>query len=115
MGDEIQGDDDEDGMPKKPQVMPAPDLNVLGNVEAMEYEGAKLIEQDPTRFFHFEHGSSEPNSSETTDEKAKSTTTSSTTNLGKPTRLRDPLRDNSPTQTPFPQIIARSPRPDLRT
>lgn len=82
-----------DGLPAVPSAMPAPSLKVLANFEAMEKEGVKILEDDPSKFFVFEGDSKD----------------------GKPVRLRDPVRDTSPTGTPFPEILGRPARPDMRT
>jgi len=88
-----------DGIPPIPPPMPTPSLKVLADYEAMEREGTKLLEQDPSKFFVFESdGDGE-------DEQSK----------GKPIRLRDPVRDHSKTGTPYPELIGRLPRTDKRT
>jgi len=88
-----------DGMPPIPSPMPAPSLNVLADYEAMEMEGAKILEEDPSKFFVFESG--------TKGEDGQS--------KGKPIRLRDPIRDSSETGTPYPELIGRLPKTDTRT
>jgi hypothetical protein len=88
-----------DGIPPIPPPMPIPSLKVLADYEAMEREGAKLLEDDPSKFFVFESdGKGE-------DEQSK----------GKPIRLRDPVRDSSNTGTPYPELIGRLPKTDKRT
>jgi hypothetical protein len=82
-----------DGLPAVPSPMPAPSLKVLANFKAMENEGVKILEEDPSKFFIFEGDSTD----------------------GKPIGLRDPVRDASPTGTPFPELLGRPPRPDTRT
>jgi hypothetical protein len=86
-----------DGIPPVPQPIPTPSLKVLSDYEAMEKEGAKLLEEDPSKFFVFE--------SDGGDEQSK----------GKPIRLRDPVRDSSNTGTPYPELIGRLPKTDMRT
>merc|ERR1740124_1863995 len=109
------------GIPDIPNIMPAPSLDILSNYDAMEAEGAKLLDQDPTNFFFFDNNNNETDSKKKNKHKNNNndTTTNNNNNssatLGKPTRLRDPLRDDSPTHTPFPQIIGRVPKADTRT
>ena len=86
-----------DGMPPIPSPMPAPSLNVLADYEAMEEEGAKILEKDPSKFFIFDAN----------DETGQS--------KGKPVRLRDPVRDSSESGTPYPELIGRLPKADTRT
>ena len=86
-----------DGMPPIPSAMPAPSLNVLADYEAMEEEGARILEKDPSKFFIFDAN----------DETGQS--------KGKPVRLRDPIRDSSESGTPYPELIGRLPKADTRT
>eukprot|EP00979_Chaetoceros_neogracilis_P012679 scaffold3434_cov252-Chaetoceros_neogracile.AAC.2 len=88
-----------DNMPPIPSPMPAPSLNVLADYDAMEMEGAKILEEDPSKFFVF-------------DSNAKGEDGQS---KGKPIRLRDPVRDSSESGTPFPELIGRLPKTDTRT
>ena len=95
----------DDGMPAIPTPKPIPSLKILGNYRAMEKEGAKRLHNKPSDFFVFENDNEET----TTDgEEADSA-------LGKPIRLRDKLRDNSPTGTPFPLVLGKLLKPDTRT
>merc|ERR1740124_2020448 len=96
------------GIPDIPNIMPAPSLDILSNYDAMEAEGAKLLDQDPTNFFFFDNNNN--NNNNETDSKKKNkhknnkssntnntnTNNNSSATLGKPPRLRDPLRDDSP-------------------
>ena len=91
-----------DGMPPIPSPMAAPSLNVLADYDAMEEEGAKILEEDPTKFFVF-------------DSAGEQRDNQSGQSMGKPVRLRDPVRDSTPTGTPFPELIGRLPKPDTRT
>ena len=95
----------EDGMPAIPTPMPAPSLKILGNYTAMEKEGSKILHENPTNFFLFEND----------DEMTTTQGRKSDKPLGKPIRLRDKIRDNSPTGTPFPQLLGKLPKPDTRT
>lgn len=105
----------ESGIPDIPDVMPAPSLDILSNYDAMEAEGVKLLNEDPTNFFVFDNSNTEADTKNKKKNKNKNKKDDKTTTLGKPIRLIDPLRDTSPTQTPFPQIIGRLPKPDTRT
>jgi hypothetical protein len=88
-----------DGIPPIPPPMPIPSLKVLADYDAMEREGAKLLEEDPSKFFVFD-----------SDEKGEDEQSK-----GKPIRLRDPVRDSSKTGTPYPELIGRLPKTDKRT
>ena len=85
-----------DGLPVVPKTMTAPSLNVLADYEAMEKEGVKILQENPEQFFVFD-------SSDTEGSK------------GKPLRLKDPVRDLSGTNTPYPEILGRPPKADTRT
>jgi hypothetical protein len=65
----------------------------------MDMEGAKILEEDPSKFFVFD--------SDAKGEDGQS--------KGKPIRLRDPVRDSSESGTPFPELIGRLPKTDTRT
>jgi len=100
----------EEGMMPTPPKISVPSLHVLGNTKAMEKEGAKILEEDPTKFFRFEGRAridDDGNNVGLSDEDKR--------HLGKPIRLADPLRDSSPTGTPYPLLIGRIPKPDTRT
>ncbi|GFH55388.1 hypothetical protein CTEN210_11864 [Chaetoceros tenuissimus] len=84
-----------DGLPVVPKTMAAPSLNVLADYEAMEKEGVKILQENPQQFFVFD----------------KDTEGSK----GKPLRLKDPVRDASGTNTPYPEILGRPPKADTRT
>ncbi len=93
--------------PPKPQ--PIPSLGVLANVQAQELEGAQVLFKDPTQFFIFDRDTAETVSIDGTGE------ANSTTGLGVPVALRDPLRSNSPQGRVFPMPVGRLPKPDTRT
>lgn len=108
--DEIERATKEEGMMSTPAKISVPSLHVLGNPKAMEKEGAKILEEDPTKFFQFDgsaHSNDDGDSDGLSDEDKRL--------LGKPVRLADPLRDSSPTGTPYPLLIGRIPKPDTRT
>ena len=89
-----------DGMQPIPSPMAAPSLNVLADYKAMEEEGSKILEENPSKFFVFDsEGTGEGDSQ----------------SLGKPIRLRDPVRDSTTTGTPYPELIGRTPNDDTRT
>jgi len=100
----------DDGVPAIPNMKPTPSLRILSNYRAMEKEGVNILENDPSKFFVFD-------STSTSDVKKNKDGNEGNKNhgLGKPIRLRDPVRDDSLTNTPFPQIIGRLPKPDTRT
>jgi len=120
-----------------PLELPSPTLDILGNYQAMEREGVKLLEAEPERFFVFDStvdtsssGGTATSSSSTArsdsmvnvtggndDDETKDveTTASIKRALGRPIALRDPIRDTSPTRTPYPQLVGRLLKPDTRT
>ncbi len=111
---------DEEGILPPKLDLPVPSTDILANHEAMEREGVKILKEDPTQFFVFANQQDGNSSARDTDEDAnngdKNTSAkSTTTDLGKPIRLVDPVRDGSFTNTPFPEIIGRLPKADLRT
>lgn len=103
-----------------PKAMPVPKLDVLANYGAMEKEGAKILREDPTKFFVFEEGEGVVGDDGTGEyggvgvdegteaKKAKVGT------LGMPVGLRDPLRDPND-GSPYPELIGKLPKPDMRT
>jgi hypothetical protein len=109
--------------------LPVPSTDILANYDAMEYEGVKALKDDPTKFFVFAHdnnadedGSSASTSTSAADANANvntdtndETSSDSTSNLGKPIRLVDPVRDSTFTNTPYPELIGKLPKPDTRT
>ncbi len=88
-----------DGMQPIPTPMPAPSLNVLADYRAMEEEGVKILEENPSKFFVFD---------------SEGTGDGDSQSLGKPIRLRDPVRDST-AGTPYPELIGRTPKADTRT
>lgn len=107
----------EQGLISPPRKLSVPSLKILSNMKALEREGAKILEEDPTKFFHFE-STSEGNVQSDDGYSGEDSNTSveeGNRHLGKPIGLRDPLRDSSPTGTPFPLLIGRIPKPDTRT
>jgi hypothetical protein len=89
-----------DGMQPIPTPMAAPSLNVLADYKAMEEEGAKILEADPSKFFVFDSSTGGDGDKQS---------------MGKPIRLRDPVRDSTGTGTPYPELVGRVPKEDLRT
>jgi len=95
-----------DGMPAPPKPMKPPSLDVLADYDAMEEEGVKLLEEDPTNFFLFDSSRvGEDGEIENQSEQS----------MGKPVRLLDPVRDSTPSGTPFPELLGRLPKADNRT
>lgn len=102
------------GLPAPPKKQPVPSLKILADYEAMEQEGIKLLEEDPTKFFVFEdsdtadgEGEGEDGDENAGGETTKKKAVGKTGTMGKPLRLRDPVRDNTPTGTPYPEILGR--------
>lgn len=102
---------------------PVPSTDILANYEAMEMEGVNLLREDPTKFFVFDDNQMGDNKNEddnNSNARGDATTTNENTNkksksLGTPIRLVDPVRDASFTNTPYPELLGRLPKPDLRT
>lgn len=94
-----------------PTAMPAPSFQMLQQDNELEKEGAKLLMNDPTKFFVFEK------SEQVTDQQGISDDASAYVGptLGSPVALRDPLRENSHQNGVFPHIIGKLPKPDNRT
>jgi hypothetical protein len=101
----IQDDSKHDLLPTAVKV---PSLNVLNNDAAVEREGARILMNDPTKFFVFE------NESLGSENRNASSSLYTGPTLGAPIALRDPLRDG-PDGTVFPEIIGKYPKPDTRT
>ena len=93
---------------------PPPSLGILGNYGAMEREGVKVLKADPTKFFKFDMGA-QIDGHNTDRQSDGSTQTYDGQSLGKPIGLHDPIRDNSPTGSPYPELVGRLPRQDTRT
>jgi len=118
MQDRYAGDKketDANGLVKAPipRPMPAPKLNFLANYRAMEEEGVKILKDDPTKFFRFEDEAIAKAAGADSDDVADRAT------LGRPTGLRDPVREDSSGMldgtSPYPSLVGRNPRPDTRT
>ena len=89
-----------DGIAPVPTAMSVPSLNVLADYEAMDIEGVKILEENPSKFFVFENDGTGDGDSQT---------------MGKPIRLRDPVRDGNSSGTPYPELIGRVREEDART
>ena len=89
-----------DGIAPVPTAMSVPSLNVLADYEAMDREGVKILEENPSKFFVFENDGTGDGDSQT---------------MGKPIRLRDPVRDGNSSGTPYPELIGRVREEDART
>lgn len=96
-----------------PKPKPVPNPRMLRDDRAIEREGAKLLNEDPTKFFVFDGLSSCRN--EEDEEESAETSGYSGPTLGSPTGLRDPLREGSHQGKVFPDMIGRIPKPDTRT
>lgn len=92
-----------------PKPATAPSNRMLRDERAQEREGARLLLENPTRFFVFE-GSSKVGGDDAQEQESYSGPT-----LGAPIGLRDPLRENSHQNRVFPLVIGKYPRPDVRT
>lgn len=103
-----------DGLPALPKPVPVPNLHVLSNYDAMDREGVKLLEKDPTQFFVFDNKDGLGNDPDVPSDEMMGENTERSS-LGKPIRVLDPLRDFSPTGTPWPELLGRPDRPDTRT
>ena len=109
-----------------PKSMPAPNLDYLADYEAQEREGAKILLEDPARFFFFErdlpgrdnvanlHASeqaSEDAGDGTVTVNADSSSSSSSASLGRPVGLKNPFYGIAP----FPLRMGRDLPKDTRT
>ena len=92
-----------------PKPIAAPSNRVLRDEQAQEQEGAKLLLENPTKFFLFE-GTSLEQGANSEEQKSYSGPT-----LGSPIGLRDPLREKSHQNRVFPYMIGKYPKPDMRT
>jgi hypothetical protein len=97
----------EDEVPKR---MPAPNVKILGDVEAQEKEGVEILLKDPTKFFKFQN-----ESESSRDDLVDDSDAYSGPSLGAPIELKDPLRDGTPWADVFPIGIAKQPKADTRT
>lgn len=89
----------------KPEAVPS--MRVLNDDRALEKEGARLLMEDPTRFFLFDKDASVPGEEKSGEGKYSGPT------LGSPIGLRDTLRETF--ITVFPEPVGKFPRPDTRT
>lgn len=90
-----------------PKKLPAPNLKVLANGQALEREGAKLMFADPTRFFIFDENQKDYDEAESKDPGEVSEYSGPT--LGAPIGLRMTNHEK------FPQAVGKLPKPDTRT
>jgi hypothetical protein len=104
--------------------IPVPSTDVLANYEAMEKEGVKILQQNPSKFFVFANqdvpsagATAAAISHESNKDQGdiKDSVDAAEADLGKPIGLVDPVRDSSFTNTPYPELVGRLPKPDLRT
>lgn len=95
--------------------VPVPSSEILANYEAMEQEGVKVLRKHPDKFFHFANKNIQTENDSKIHVASDGENTKTTTDLGKPIGLVDPVRDSSFTNTPYPELIGRLPKPDLRT
>ena len=104
---------DDGGAPAVPKPMPAPKLDFLADQDALEAEGVKILQEDPSKFFRFEDGASASPAEGNEEGQAGGA------HLGRPVGLRDPVREDSSGMldgtSPYPSLIGRPPRPDTRT
>lgn len=91
-----------------PKPSPVPNLTMLQNDKALEEEGAKVLMEDPTKFFMFESDERSVGNDEDETHKAYSGPP-----LGPPIGLRDTLREGH--GRPFPFVVGKTPKPDTRT
>ncbi len=104
--------------------IPVPSTDVLANYEAMEKEGVKILQQNPSKFFVFANqdipsagatAAAISHESNKDQGDSKDSVDAVGGDLGKPIGLVDPVRDSSFTNTPYPELVGRLPKPDLRT
>lgn len=93
-----------------PKAKPIPSVAVLGDIRAQENEGAKMLFEDPTKFFVFDRNQETQTESEGGEGEGYSGPS-----LGVPVELYDPLRTDSPQGNVFPIAIGKLPKPDTRT
>lgn len=104
------------GLEELTKPMPAPKLDVLADYDAMEREGVKVLLKDPTKFFVFEDVPNDNIDGEEDDDAVSEEGGRRRTSMGRPVRLKDPLRDNPlHPGTVYPVLIGKEPRPDTRT
>lgn len=97
-----------------PKAKKAPSLNMLNNDLALEQEGAKVLMNDPTKFFVFDAASAATTEGEQEGSESASTMYTGPT-LGAPVALRDVLREGSHDGNVYPQVIGKLPKPDARS
>lgn len=91
----------------------SPSKDMLRDEKAIEREGARLLFEDPTRFFVFDQSFvrlDNTNPGEPTESSAYSGSA-----LGAPVGLRDNLREYSYQKSVFPTMVGRELKPDTRT
>mmetsp|Transcript_21128 Transcript_21128/g.29848 ORF Transcript_21128/g.29848 Transcript_21128/m.29848 type:complete len:663 (+) Transcript_21128:135-2123(+) len=98
-----------------PKASPVPNVGVLANVDAMEKEGAKILLNDPTKFFEFEQAASSAGAMEDGDDSSTDSLKYGGPTLGAPIGLKDPIRSPQNNYQPFPTVVGKLPKPDLRT
>jgi hypothetical protein len=98
-----------------PRPASAPSNKVLRNEKAQEQEGARLLLQNPTNFFVFDGSTVDHTDSSMSKGNTDTSTAYSGPSLGSPVGLRDRLRENSPQNRVFPNILGKYPKPDKRT
>jgi hypothetical protein len=98
-----------------PKPMPVPALGILANVKAQEREGARLLLQDPTRFFVFAQNNDTTTAAAAAAADASGEDDYTGSSLGTPVAVRDPLRTGQPQGRVFPQGVGKLPKPDTRT
>ena len=97
-----------------PHPASAPSNKVLRNQRAQERRGARLLLNDPTKFFVFDNTGTDQTGEIQTSADGEQTSYFGPS-LGAPIRLRDPLREHTPQNRVFPVVIGKSPKPDMRT
>ena len=98
-----------------PSTIPAPNVTVLNNYEAMEREGSRELMSDPTQFFHFENSASangERGDNERTRENANMYAGPS---LGVPVSLKNPIAHSQYEDLPYPITLGTLHKNDTRT
>jgi hypothetical protein len=88
---------------------PAPSMKLWTNDAALEKEGARILMNDPTKFFVFEK---ENIPRDTANERRSHYEGPA---LGEPIALRDPLRHGSDQGSVFPVAVGKIPKPDKRS
>lgn len=107
----IEGDVEESDVEIMSKV---PSMTVFKRETVVENEGAKVLMEDPTKFFVFDMSEQERLASVNPENPSSSSPYKGPT-LGAPIGLRDYLRENTPGGTVFPRFIGRYPKPDKRS